>query len=279
LAVLSTGPLIEHNHKSDKDDGIDSTLIQATNWNAPHKLVLPASSVIARDPTGIGPAQSFPLDSVPSDNLHMPTTDFVTKAIQDAINATLANAGFAVTGDICASVNWNKSGWLQMIGQTIGNTGSGAINAGPAYHDLFVLFWTNIYNVDWPINGGRGASAEADWLANKTIPLPDARGRTLAMVDEGANVATLMNIIGATAGEQFHTLSIYETPRHTHSTPAHLALGGDLTGGGGAWSSASLDFTNDQATTGPAGGDGITGLTDGHLTMQPSLAIVYHIKL
>jgi hypothetical protein len=274
LATLSTPPVIEHNAKSAKDDGIDSTLVQPSEWNEAHKMTLPGGSVIGRDPSGAGPAQSFPLDSEASDAFHIPTTDYVTKAVQDAVDAALAKfeGSVAVTGDITASVIWNKAGWLQMIGQTIGNTGSGAVNAGPAYHDLFVLFWSNINGVDWPINGGRGTSAEADWNANKTIPLPDARGRVLGMVDEGMGVNTLLNIIGAKGGEQNHILNNNEMAPHNHAVQIPSGAfnghgGGGYVGGGSLGDFAPVSISNDQ------------GGGQAHNNVQPTLAIIYHIKL
>ena len=283
LATLSTPPVIEHNAKSAKDDGIDSTLIQPSEWNDVHKMTLPAGSVIGRDPSGAGPAQSFPMDSEPSDAFHIPTTDYVAKAVQDGINATLAQfvGSVAVTGDVTTSMLSAKPGWLLLDGTTVGNVGSGANFADATAHDLFVAFWSGIGGGTWPFSPARGASAEADWAANKTFNLPDARGRALVMLDGGVDVNTLVTAIGQPAGEQDHVLNQGEMPAHQHGgTLPPGAFAGF--GGGGYASGGNLGTANPAFVTGVTGGDGQappSGLGFKHNNVQPSLGINMFVKL
>lgn len=74
------------------------------------------------------------------------------------------------------------TGWLAANGDTIGSASSGATNASPDYSALFSVLWDNWSNTALPIldSAGaastRGASASADFSANKRLPLPDLRG-------------------------------------------------------------------------------------------------------
>lgn len=69
-------------------------------------------------------------------------------------------------------------GWVRQMGGTIGNTGSGASErANPDCRRLFVQRWNTFSDSLAPVSGGRGASAEADWAAGKTIGLFNDRGR------------------------------------------------------------------------------------------------------
>lgn len=69
-------------------------------------------------------------------------------------------------------------GWVRQHGGTIGNVGSGATErAHPDCRRLFIQRWNTFDNTLAPVSGGRGASAEADWQAGKTLGLFDDRGR------------------------------------------------------------------------------------------------------
>jgi hypothetical protein len=74
------------------------------------------------------------------------------------------------------------AGWLSANGNTVGSASSGATNASADYSALFAVLWDNWSNTDLPIldSAGaastRGASASADFSANKRLPLPDLRG-------------------------------------------------------------------------------------------------------
>jgi microcystin-dependent protein len=82
------------------------------------------------------------------------------------------------TGDI--KVRYDTAiltGFVRCNGLTIGNTLSSATElADPTAQALFQFLWT-IDSTLVVAPGGRGATAVADWNANKTIALPDFRGR------------------------------------------------------------------------------------------------------
>lgn len=71
------------------------------------------------------------------------------------------------------------SGWLNLQGGTIGNAASGgSVRANADTVLLFTYLYTNLSDTLAPVSGGRGASAAADFAANKTITLPDWRNRS-----------------------------------------------------------------------------------------------------
>jgi hypothetical protein len=79
-----------------------------------------------------------------------------------------------------------QSGFVRANGRTIGSATSGATErANSDTQSLFEYLWGADANLT--VSGGRGASAAADWAANKTITLPDLRSRTFAGLDDMGN--------------------------------------------------------------------------------------------
>src|SRR6185295_18945732 len=78
------------------------------------------------------------------------------------------------------------NGFVRANGSTIGSAFSGAIERANA--DCQALF-EYLWNADTSllVSGGRGANSLADWNGNKTITLPDMRGRVLAGMDTMGN--------------------------------------------------------------------------------------------
>jgi len=113
------------------------------------------------------------------------------------------------------------AGWLMMNDGTIGAAGSTATFRSDTAHALFVLIWANIPDAWAPVTGGRGASAEADWSANKPIALTKQLGRALAIAGAGAGLTN--RVLGSNAGEEKHTQLPSELAQHTHgiSDPNH----------------------------------------------------------
>jgi hypothetical protein len=96
--------------------------------------------------------------------------------------ATVANALTPAGAVQAFARSTAPAGWLAANGNTIGSASSGANNASADYSALFSVLWDNWTNTDLPIltSAGaastRGASASADFAANKRLPLPDLRG-------------------------------------------------------------------------------------------------------
>lgn len=93
------------------------------------------------------------------------------------------------------------SGWVRMNGRTIGSATSGATErANSDTQALFEYLWGADSNL--AVSSGRGASAAADWSANKTIALPDFRSRAIAgLGDMGNSDNALFDGLTFTSGD------------------------------------------------------------------------------
>jgi len=203
----------------------------------------------------------------------------------------------ATTGDIKARLGTETQvpGWVILNGTTIGSSSSGA-NFAPMDNStqaLFFYLWQNCTtpsNTHCPVPGGRGASAQADWNANKQITLPDMRSRALVGRDcmgtgcvgllLGSNITSGgtdgVDTVGAAGGAAnnsglsssgnfqqnnlptglfFPVTGItLNDPQHQHSSPdglAFLQFGGTGTNVGSGGSSAkNINTTTTKNSTG-----------------------------
>lgn len=202
----------------------------------------------------------------------------------------------AATGDMKSAYGTSVlSGWVRVNGRTIGSSTSGATERANAdCQALFVYLWAADANL--AVSGGRGASGAADWAANKTITLPDLRGRVIAGLDDMGNspalrltttyFGSLATTLGVTGGDESQTLTAgqlpssipYTDPGHTHA--ATFRMGGNTTFGtlpyAGSVDNQSFNFTTNSSTTGitinPSGGQA-------HRTVQPTMLASIYVKL
>jgi hypothetical protein len=182
------------------------------------------------------------------------------------------------TGDVVAGIRANpRPGWLLMNDTTIGSSTSGA--TGRANIDSFPLYytlWTNVSDTYAPVSTGRGASAAADFAANKTIALTKTLGRALSSAGLASSGAITNFALGQTAGEELHVLSVGELAAHTHP---HGQTHTDYlypTGGGGGVGSLAAGAEVGDAAFAPTGS---TGSNTGHNTVQPTTYLNVFIKL
>lgn len=211
------------------------------------------------------------------------------------------------------------TGWVRVNGRTIGSATSGASERANADTEaLFTHLWSNFSDSLCPVSGGRGASGAADFAANKTITLPDARGRMLAGLDDMGNSAasriTSLTVttgsdaitLGNAGGVQRHTLATTELPAHTHTGttdedgthghPMRISTGGgdssDATGGMmlnyNASSYPAYDGTVSNTAGQQIGGGGAhthtftsasTGGGGAHNNMPPFVLATLYVKL
>ena len=97
-------------------------------------------------------------------------------AIQALIASSVVSVPVGMVSQTVAAAA--PAGWLLLDGSTMGSAVSGATRASDGYEALYLLLWGAMADGQAPVTGGRGASAAADWAANKPIKLPDARGRS-----------------------------------------------------------------------------------------------------
>jgi hypothetical protein len=173
--------------------------------------------------------------------------------------------------------------WVMMDDGTIGAAASGATTRANADTEaLFTLLWNNIINTWAPVSGGRGASAAADFAANKTLTLPKALGRALAVGGAGAGLTARAlgenlgteSIAGGVSGD--HTLTIAEIPAHTHANVTHLSSAG---GGTIAAAHDTSDITGVTISASTGGGGSHSHTTPAHGLMQPTSFMNVMVKL
>jgi microcystin-dependent protein len=189
------------------------------------------------------------------------------------------------------------SGFVRCNARTIGSAASGATERANA--DTLALF-TFLYNADanLAVSGGRGASAAADYAANKTIALPDYRGRTIAGLDDMGNTAAgrltatyfgaVATALGAAGGLENNTLTVAQLAVHKHTNAlADLGhfhnyenWGGGVHGGSG--SSGGGDggsVSTDTKTTGITITNANAGSGSPHNNVQPTMLATIYIKM
>lgn len=183
------------------------------------------------------------------------------------------------TGDIKTSLlSSAPNGWVAMNDGSIGNVGSGATNrANKDTFQLFKTIWDGVFNNTWaPIltSSGApstyGATAVADFIANKRLTLPRSLGRALAGAGSGAGLTP--RALGQYLGEETHVLTIAEMPSHTHSALAGSFIVNTTTGG----SPGNLVA---GSNTGLSGTTASRGNDAAHNIMQPTSFFNVFIKL
>lgn len=180
------------------------------------------------------------------------------------------------------------TGWVKENGGTIGNAASGATTrANDDTSNLYAVLWSEFSNTELPIqtNTGvattRGASASADFSANKRLPLFDSRTRYLRSSDDGLGFDASL-VVGTSQADGIknhaHTGTTSPAGAHRHDYDG-IAPGGSVGGG------APDDLTFTSSVTSMVGDHTHTvttnSTTDG-LTLETrprSSVVLYCIKL
>lgn len=190
------------------------------------------------------------------------------------------------------------SGWVRCNGLTIGNASSSATeraNADTA--NLFTHLWNEYSNSVCAVSGGRGASAAADYAANKAIALPDMRGRGFFGLDGMGNstagrlgtIITDATTNGGSGGTETVTLSTSQLPVHSHANtlndPSHAHAMNGLTVVQGSGSPAIPagngpgGYSTATSTTGITISNANAGSGAAHSNMPPAFLGTFIIKL
>jgi microcystin-dependent protein len=117
------------------------------------------------------------------------------------------------------------TGFVRCNGKTIGSaTSGGTERANADTSALFSFLWGGGANLT--VSGGKGASAAADFAANKTIALPDCRGRVIAGLDDiggsafrltATGLGVAADVLGNAGGSETYTLVTSNLPPYTPS--------------------------------------------------------------
>lgn len=187
------------------------------------------------------------------------------------------------------------TGWVAAYG-TIGSATSGASSrANSDCEALFTLIWNSISDTQAPVIGGRGASANADWLANKQITLPNTTDRVL-MSSNGVRGRTGGSTTVTITTVPYHTHTVVD-PTHGHSVndPGHIhylyggSSGSYQTGGAYGASNGHNGSQSGQTIAAATGvvingaGTGVSiaysGASEPHDNMMPYCELLGIIKL
>jgi len=187
----------------------------------------------------------------------------ITKAMWDGL-------GIFTTGDVKMTLKTvADTAWVLMDDKTIGNAASGGTGRANADTvDLYTLLWTNCADAQCPVSTGRGASAAADYAANKTLKLPVTLGRALACYGAGSGLTS--RVLGLATGVETHVLSTAEMPVHTHMQNTYTTGTGV---GTGTTSTVNIATPGDWQVTDATGSGGA------HQNMQPTVFLNVMIKL
>jgi len=141
-------------------------------------------------------------------NASLTPTDTTVNAALDHV-VGLGPLVFGTIGQVIWGYFPTLTGWLPMDDLTIGSATSGATSnlgtgASADMEDLFTILWDNCADAQCPVSGGRGASAAADWAANKTINLPRVLERSpavkgLATLNQDFTAVTTVLTVASTA--------------------------------------------------------------------------------
>lgn len=198
-----------------------------------------------------------------------PDSDFDT---YDQINSITQTPR---TGDIKPSfLGSSPQGWIALNDGSIGSVASAATTR--ANIDTFFLFktiWDAVSNTYAPTqdNTGtpvaRGASAVADFAADRRIVLPRSLGRVLGGAGAGSGLTARSD--GEWLGAETHLIDANELPAHTHAAPPGNFITGVVGGIFGVGALGSLAAATGVNTT----------LANPMTIMQPTLFANMFIKL
>jgi hypothetical protein len=206
------------------------------------------------------------------------------------------------TGDLkCTYGTGPISGFVRANGRNIGSAISGAAERANAdCQSLFQFLWGVDPNL--VVSGGRGISAAADWAANKTIVLPDWRGRALAFLDDMGNApagrltaayfGAAATVLGAVGGGENITMASanliahahansLNDPGHNHTSNQFFSQGSPSgVGGGGNFGinvsgAVSTNVTGVTINNASAGSASPTPMR----TVQPTMLATIYLKL
>lgn len=189
------------------------------------------------------------------------------------------------------------TGWIWACGN-IGNASSGATNRANAdTQDLFTAYWNDAaYNYTGTTATGaalqvysstgtavaKGASAAADWAANRRIDVPDFRDRVPAgrgnMIGSAGRLSGQPggvngNALGNSGGNETNTLSIANLPTHNFVLPNTISNYPFYRDGGGGGAYPLGWHPTDSFPTNTLGSDAP------HNNVQPTMVTNIIIKL
>lgn len=190
--------------------------------------------------------------------------DNIYRIVYDGTNFQVLNPTppIEITMGITATAPWGR---LPMNGTVTVAKTSGATYNSSIYERVYTYLWTNYSNAVAPVSTGRGASAAADFAANKNITIPDHADYIML----GVSSAGLITAPGATVGASTVistgsivinavTLTSTELPAHKH-----FGYAADVYSGG---THTTNQLTNNQQVASVS----LNGTDSVNYTMEPT---------
>jgi hypothetical protein len=172
-------------------------------------------------------------------------------------------------------------GWVLAFG-TIGDAASEATNRAHADCErLFKMMYRVYPDEIAPVSDGRGDSADADWLAHKTIGGLDFRGVVRAGMDTMGEIAAgrlTGYVLGWIGGAEAVVLSVAQMPSHAHGASGAGLVGWNLSGGTSR-AVGTADGVNSGHFQEVAVSVQSNGGNQAHLNVQPTRTVTTIIKL
>lgn len=242
----------------------------------------------ARTSMGLGTAATLNVGTSANNIVQLDGTAKLP-AVDGSQLTNLPVAGGLATGSVMQYVGTTApTGWLMLNGDTIGSAASGATQAHADNENLFTLFWDSMADAQAPVSSGRGASAAADWAANKTLTMPDARGRMQIGTGTGAGLTARTHgdkggsedAIAVSHSHTAGTLAAASGGAHTHSVALGAGVADGIGGGSGVFVSVGPTSTDSQGAHGHSmtGSTASAGSSGTGANMQPWLALNVIVK-
>jgi microcystin-dependent protein len=268
---------LTHPFVSGKGDGVDTTVVQPSDWNDEHTLTMATAKVLGRATAGTGAVEE--LDCTASGRAILAATD----ASSFGFTAGDAKLTLKTTAD---------TGWVMANDGTIGSATSGATTRANAdTEDLFAVLWdiSETYAPIYTSAGAlstRGANAAADFAANRRLSVLSILGRAIAVAGAGSGLTS--RALGQPVGAETHQLTQAELPSatltttitdpgHTHATGANSI---NVTAGGDTYRNSGTAGTNvSTATTGITASTALGGSNTAHNNVQPTIFLNVMLKL
>lgn len=189
------------------------------------------------------------------------------------LDAAIIAAG-STTGDVKLTYKTvADAGWILANDGSIGNAASGATTRANADTvNLFTLFYGLPFTLTLQDSAGatvaRGASAAADYAANRRLVIPKALGRSIAVAGSGSGLTA--RLLGdGTKGAETETPTLAKTAVHNHGIPGSSSASG----------SGSTNFVRTDATNNVPGVTASSGNGDPLNILDPSTYMNVMIKL
>ncbi len=212
------------------------------------------------------------------------TTSPTTPTVASGIASKSYVDSMWTTGDVKVTLKTTAdSGWVMFNDGTIGSASSGATTRANAdTESLFTLLWTNTTDANCAVSSGRGASASADFAANKTIALPKVLGRALAVAGSGSGLSSRALAVALGSEDAITVAHTHNVSDSGHSHNVSVPSGGlgannpNMASGADA-SSYTAVYTSSSSST------GVAVLTEGSsgtgANMQPTSFLNIMCKL